>query len=187
MNDADNGLFCKGTAPDAPFDRGFGEGDDRVLGFAFAFAGFEEERRGDLGGEGWILDTGGDSTSASTSIASSFDASRETDEGFLDLCLLVGLGLSSSPAFPFANEVIESLFLWSFTLREDDAMEGDSSISSASPSILVRFLDKRDATRFFGSGGSPHLSCAHGMSLSLYDEESARKRARLISVCAHIN
>ena len=58
-------------------------------------------------------------------------------------------------------------------------------ISSASLSILVRFLDKRDATRFIGSGGSPHLSCAHGMSLSSCDEESARKRARLISVCSH--
>ena len=178
MNDADNGLFCNGTdvVPGVPLDRGFGEGDNRVLGFTFAFPRFDAGwRRGDLGGEGWILDN---ASSASRSIASSsfsFGASRETDEGFLDLGLLAGLGLSSSPAF-------ESLFLWPLKLLEceDDATE-DSSTSSASPSILARFLDKRDVTRF-GSGGSPHLSCAHGMSLSSCDEESARKRARLISV-----
>lgn len=125
VKEDDSGLFCNGTVvPGAlPFDRRFGdEGVAFGLGFALVLAGFDVMdandgggRRGDLGGEGGTLDTGGEASLPSTSMASSLMSSgaiTETEEGFLDLIRFVGLEpVSSLPSLSFVDEAVEPVFL----------------------------------------------------------------------------
>jgi len=68
VKEDDSGLLCNGTVvPCAlPFDRGFGDGEEALgLELPFVLAAFDVVeaddgggRRGDLGGEGWTLNTG---------------------------------------------------------------------------------------------------------------------------------
>jgi len=179
VKDEDRGLLWIGV------DLGLGEVGAVDLGLDLDLVGVlvVDLRRGDLGGEGWTGLGGGGSTSILSSSAFGFFVA-------LALCLFAGRGLadvsasSSSPsALAFTLLFVDPTDIE--ILREwDDTILAWSS-SSLSPSSIVRLLrlrDARDVELRRGAGGSWHRSAIHDVSLSSWGVESARNRARLISV-----